>query len=86
MRNKVNDLKKYAKERFFDNTENTLIESSDLNPKVFGNFLRHFIKASKNSGVIPPIKSIKENGEVTIAFSDVEKANLLNEYFASISR
>ena len=35
MRNKVNNLKKYARERFFNNIENTLIETSDLNPKVY---------------------------------------------------
>ena len=35
MRNKVNNLKKYAKERFFNNIENTLIETSDLNPKAY---------------------------------------------------
>ena len=85
MRNKVNNLKKYAKERFFNNIENTLIETSDLNPKAYWQLLRHFIKTNKNSEVIPPLKSIKENGEVTLAFSDVEKANLLNDYFASIS-
>ena len=35
MRDKVNNLKKYAKERFFNNIDNTLIESSDLNPKAY---------------------------------------------------
>ena len=49
MCNKVNNLnlKKYANERFFNNIENTLIETSNLNPKAYWQLLRHFIKTNK---------------------------------------
>ena len=66
MRNKVNNLQKYAKKKkkkrkkkkIFNNIENNLIKSSDLNPKAYWQPLRHFIKTNKNSEVIPPLKSI----------------------------
>ena len=83
MRNTVNNLKKRAKEIFLNNLitfENTFIEFSNLNPKAYRQLLRHFIKTNKKSEVISPPsppKSVKENGEVTFAFSDVEKAYFL---------
>ena len=54
MRNKDKNLKKkYPKERFSNNVENTLFESSDLNPKAYWQLLRDFINTFKNSEVIP---------------------------------
>ena len=81
MRNKESNLKKVRKRKFFNNLPISI-------PKL----LRYFIKTNKNPEVIPPLKSIKEKSEVTFAFSDVEKANLLsslenliNDCFAFIS-
>ena len=76
MRNKDNNLKKYAKEIFLIILKTLLLKLLNL---------RHFIKTNKKSEVTPQLKFIKENDEVTLAFSDVETANLLNDYFASIS-
>lgn len=86
MRNKVNNLKKHAKERFYNNIENSLIESSSTNPKQYWKLLKHFMKSNKNSEVIPPLKTTNENGDESFAFSDLDKANALNDYFVSISK
>ena len=86
MRNKVNNLKKHAKERFYNNIENSLIESSSTNPKQYWKLLKYFIKSNKNSEIILPLKTSNENGDEIFAFSDLEKANVLNDYFVSISK
>lgn len=86
LRNKVNNLKKHAKECFFNNIEENLIESSASNPRHYWKLLRHFIKTNKNSETIPPLKTVNENGEESFAFTDLDKANVLNDYFVSISK
>ena len=85
LRNKVNNLKKHAKERFYNNIENTLIESHVNNPKLYWKLIKHFIKSNKNAEQIPPLKTTSQTGEEVYAFTDLEKANCLNDYFVSIS-
>ena len=85
LRNKVNNLKTHAKERFYNTIENTLIESHISNPKLYWKLIKHFIKSNKNAGKIPPLKPTSETGEEVYAFTDLEKANCLNDYFVSIS-
>ena len=85
LRNKVNNLKKQAKEKFYNNIENAIIEADTNNPKLYWELIKHFIKSNKNSEKRPPLKTITPFGENTYAFTGLEKANCMNEYFASIS-
>ena len=59
-----------------------------LKAEMFFRIIEHIIDVQFLS-LIPilgfVVFHLKENGEVSFAFSDVEKANLLNDYFASIS-
>ena len=81
LRNKVNNLKKHAKETFFGNLENSLNDLTENNPKKYWKTIKTLIKDSNTATTIPPLKL--DNND--FAFSDEEKANALNNFFASIS-
>ena len=83
MRNKVNNLKRHAKERFYSNIETNLIDSSSNNKRDFWKIIRHFVKSNSSSSNIPPLIT-DENGHRQIHVTDTEKANCLNTYFSSI--
>jgi len=84
LRNKVNNLKKHAKEQFYNNIEETICDASNSEPKTYWKLLKHLVQNNKNSETIPPLIN-KTNLNETIYFSDDEKANFLNDFFASIS-
>ena len=84
-RNKVNNLKKYAKEQYFCNMEHLIIDSNNNNPKLYWKLLKQLVKSNKSCETIPPLKTLSDNGEETYHFNDTEKANCLNDYFTSIS-
>ena len=84
MRNKVNNLKRQAKERFYSNIETNLTESSNNNKREFWKVIRHFVKSNSSSSTIPPLIT-EENGHRQIHVTDGEKAECLNKYFTSIS-
>ena len=84
-RNKVNNMKKHAKQTFFASIE-TNLENLHFNDKRgFWRIIRFFVKNNDCSGNIPPLKSVSSHGDTHLHFSNQEKANCLNEYFASIS-
>ena len=62
-RNKVNNLKKYAKEQYFSNMEDLIVDSSKTNPKLYWKLLKQLIKTNKNCETIPPLKVTLDNGE-----------------------
>ena len=47
--------------------------------------IKHFIKSNRNAEQMPPLKTTSKTSEEVYAFTDLEKANCLNEYFVSIS-
>ena len=71
-----------AKERFYNTIENTLIESHISNPKLSWKLIKHFSKSNKNAEKIPPLKTVSETGEDVYAFTNLEKANCLNDYLS----
>ena len=83
LRNKVNDLKKHAKERFYNNLELSISDFHSNDKKQFWKIVRHFVKSNNNSSSIPPLNSF--SGHYNYCFSLEEKADLLNRYFTSIS-
>lgn len=85
-RNKVNNLKKYAKERFYNNLELSLAETFSTNKRDFWKLTRYFIKNNTSSATIPPLCTVANNNDILIHTTDIEKANCLNDYFTSISQ
>ena len=82
IRNKVNNMKKQAKEIFFNNIEFTLNDISSSNPRQYWKIVKMLVKDnSSKCDIIPPL--LNEND--TYSFTDIEKANTLNNYFSSIS-
>ena len=85
LRNKVNNLNKHAKERFYNNLELSISDFHSNDKKQFWKIVRHFVKSNNNSSSIPPLNSFSVTGQDNYCFSLEEKADLLNRYFTSIS-
>ena len=86
LRNKVNNLKKQAKENFYTNLEVNLTDLQTNDKKGFWKIIRHFVKdQDSSSGNIPPLCLKHANGQMGFYTSNCEKANCLNNYFSSIS-
>ena len=75
-RNKVNNMKTYAKENISDT-----ISNHDSNSKSFWQLMGKFMGKKCNSVIIPPLRLDNTN----YAFPNEEKTNLLNDYFCGIS-
>ncbi len=84
LRNRVNNMKKYAREAFYNGIEISLSDSYVNNKRYFWKLVRFFVKNSNCSNNIPPLKVFESNTEYNY-FTDFEKANCLNNYFVSIS-
>lgn len=81
-RNKVNNMKKYAKEIFFNNLEFSMCEMNSTNPREYWKTLKLLVKDnSKSCNSIPPLR----NTDGSYSISDEDKANVLNDFFISIS-
>ena len=82
-RNKVNNMKKQAKEIFYNNIEFTLNDASSCNPRQYWKIVKTLIKNnSLTCDFIPPLLNEIDG---TYSFTDTEKANNLNTYFSSVS-
>ncbi len=82
LRNKVNNMKKHAKEGFYNNLEYSINDLSSTNPREYWKIVKMLMKDSAKGGyTIPPLIKTDQ----TFATSDQEKANTLNDYFISIS-
>jgi hypothetical protein len=55
-RNKVNNMKKKAKEHFESNLDNILLDNS-TNPKTYWKIMKMLIKSNKGSNCIPPLRN-----------------------------
>ena len=85
-RNKVNNMKKIAKERFENNLDNILLESSNK-PKSYWKLMKMLIKSNKGSNNMPPLVDIvNEQTLGETVFEDEHKCELLNKYFCSINK
>ena len=84
MRNKVNNLKKYAKQRYYSNLDERLSSSRFENPKQYWKYLRSLVNNNTSINSIPVLKTLNNDLE-TFHYTDEDKANCLNEYFTSIS-
>ena len=82
-RNKVNKLKKSAKENFYVSINESLSELKNTNCKQYWKTIKMLIKGEGPSSEYPPLRSTNEND--TSAFDNSDKYNLLNDYFCSIT-
>lgn len=81
-RNKVNNMIKYAKENFINKIDDILLKQEQNNScKMFWQVMGRFMGKTGTSIIIPPL----QKPDNTFAFTDEEKAEELNCYFASIS-
>ncbi len=84
MRNKVNNMKKYAREAFYNGIGITLLDSYANDKRYFWKLVRFFVKNNHCNNNIPPLKVLEDNTEHNY-FTDYEKASCLYNYFVSIS-
>ena len=84
-RNKVNNQKKHAKELFYNNLDIIVSDFQNNDKPKFWKVIRQFVKNNKSESCIPPLRSTLSNGDNQWHFNDQDKANCLNDYFASIS-
>ena len=73
-------MKKYAKENYIHNFEDTIL-SSDNSTITYWQIMDWFMGKQAITNYIPPLYTSNNN----YVFSDEEKANILNDYFCSIS-
>ena len=79
LRNKVNNLKRHAKESFNNNLELSLLTNLSNKKKEFWKIVKHFDSVS----TIPPLCTFNTSGSSVWHVSDDEKADSLNSFFAS---
>ena len=82
-RNKVNNMKKYARLSFYENINEVVDKLYTGDPKSYWKFINRITKQSGTTSVIPPLL---DNNRNTVVSDDQGKANILNEYFCSISK
>ena len=74
-------MKKYAKDNYNNNLEDTILNTERDN-KTFWQIMGRFMKKKSNKDtVIPPLLTSDGN----YAFTDIEKASTLNDYFCTVS-
>ena len=84
-RNRINNLKKIAKEHVEQNLDNIILENIS-NPKTYWKIMKMLIKSNKGCSNIPPLQNIiQDEGLEEIVYGDDENCELLNKYFSFIS-
>lgn len=81
-RNKVNNMKKFARVNFYENINGIIDHSYSNDPKSYWKLINRLIKQSGTSTTIPPLI---DNMTGSIIYNEDDKANLLNKYFCTIS-
>ena len=81
-RNKVNNMKKFAKDSFYENINGIIDTLHKNDSKSYWQLMRRLMGKSGKSDEIPSIID-SENAE--LVYTNKEKSNLLNKYFCSIS-
>lgn len=80
-RNKVNNMKKYARSLYFENISETIDSYSKRDSKAYWHLMKKLI-SGYTSSVIPPLFDTENS---TVQYNDFDKAELLNNYFCSIA-
>ena len=83
LRNKVNNLKKFARKHFFENIEFNIESDSLNNKRGYWNSLKGIINNYKDPESIPILSQVVDGIE-ELYYSNDEKANCLNNFFTSV--
>jgi hypothetical protein len=70
--NKINSLKRNAKETFEKNLDTIILENAS-NSKEYWKLMKMLIKSNKSSYNFPPLKNIVDDIEANIVYDDNEK-------------
>ena len=62
-----------------------VLDFQNNDKRNFWKVIRYFVKSNSSASSIPPLCSTLPNGITQWHFNDLDKANCLNDYFASIS-
>jgi hypothetical protein len=81
-RNKVNNMIKYAREQLFINANDMLDKNGKSNPKSYWKLVKILMGNCNHSPNIPPLQKL-DSGEYVI--NNEDKANILNNFFCSIT-
>lgn len=77
-------MKKQAFSNYYNNIETFIDDSSKSNNKLYWKLLKDVFQ-TKTASEIPPLQYTDDKNNVKIAFTDVDKTEVLNKYFSSIS-
>ena len=81
-RNRVNNMLKYAKDNYINKKDDILFNQETRNSnKTFWQVMGRFMGKKGTSVIIPPL----QNNDGSYRFTDFEKAEELNSYFATIT-
>ena len=81
-RNKVNNMIKYAREQLFQSANELVNSLQSKNSKSYWTFVKRMMKGRGHNYTIPPLYN-ESTGE--LVYEDKTKADLLNQYFCSIT-
>jgi signal recognition particle GTPase len=85
-RNKVNNMKKKAKENFESSLDNILLDNS-TNPKAYWKIMKMLIKSNNGSNCISPLRNtINDEHLDEMVYDDDKTFELLNKYFSLVSK
>jgi hypothetical protein len=83
-RNKLNNLKKQAKQRFYDNINEHLDDHITVNSKMYWKTIHMLLKNDRSTNELPPLHDPFNN--FNLAYHATHKSNVLNKYFCSITK
>jgi hypothetical protein len=82
-RNRVNNLKKQAKELFYANINENLDELKTTDSKMYWKTIHMLIKNERSANTMPPLRDRDNN--FNLSYDCFEKAGILNRHFYSVS-
>ena len=83
-RNKFNNLKKQAKQRFCDNINEHLDDLKTVNSKMYWKTIHMLLKNDRSTNELPPLHD--PFNYFNLAYDATQKSNVLNKYFSSITK
>ena len=83
-RNKFNNLKKQAKQRFCDNINEHLDDLKTVNSKIYWKTIHMLLKNDRSTNELPPLHD--PFNYFNLAYDATQKSNVLNKYVCSITK
>ena len=84
-RNKVTQLKRKAREKYYLSLEENINHTRSNNPKTYWKLMKTLIKTKSTGDSMPPLRTNETSINDCYAFTNFEKCELLKSYFCSIS-